>query len=51
MYQMFNSKTNLVDYYFKRLDYWKKELKLKGYTQEVFKLAQKDVKLLDKEKK
>ena len=36
-------KKDFVTYYFERLKFWKKKLKKKeGYTQEIFKLAQKD---------
>lgn len=37
-------KKNFVAYYFERLDHWTKELKKSGYTQEIFKKAQKDTK-------
>ena len=34
----------MVKFYFSRLNYWKKQMNLKGYSNEIFKLAQKEVK-------
>jgi len=41
---MKNSREDPVDLYFKRLKYWKEKLGLKGYSQQVFKRAQDDLK-------
>ena len=37
-------KNDFVSHYFSRLEHWKKQMNLKGYSNEIFKLAQKEVK-------